>query len=329
MYRFSLFFLAFVLFLGLIFSQPLEAFGPSFTDKEIDILFTGDMMLGRGVEGLALENGWDYSFRGLSFLAEPDITVANFEGVVPDKHVKTPKMGFKFSFRKEIVLEMIRSGVDVVSLANNHSDNFGLSGLEQTQKFLAGRGVDYFGHPHHEYGQVHTYPSDVGNIHFIGFNETFKNLNSGRANQVINLFNREDDFVIVSIHWGDEYEELSNTTQQTLARGFIDSGADLVIGHHPHVVQEVEIYKGKPIFYSLGNFIFDQYWTEKVEEGLAVSLIVKEDRVDYEVVPVNGNHSQTRVLEGLEKTSALKELAEKSTISRYSSILSGGFSVSR
>jgi len=238
-------------------------------------------------------------------------------------------MGFKFSFRKEIVSEMIKSGIDVVSLANNHSDNFGLTGLEQTENFLLNSGINYFGHPHHEYGSVYTHKTKTGNIHFIGFNETFGSLNDKEAQQVIELFDQEEDFVVVSAHWGDEYEPLSNGSQQKLARSFVDSGADVVIGHHPHVIQEVEIYKNKPIFYSLGNFIFDQYWTEEVERGLAVKLKIKEDRIDYTLLPVDGNHSQTTLLRGSDKEALLRDLAEKSSLSKYSGILSGEFSISR
>jgi poly-gamma-glutamate capsule biosynthesis protein CapA/YwtB (metallophosphatase superfamily) len=87
------------------------------------------------------------------------------------------------------------------------------------------------------------------------------------------------NFVIVSMHSGTEYAPRPNKRQQQFARAAIDSGAELVLGHHPHVVQTAEIYKGKYIFYSLGNFVFDQMWSRQTREGLMLKIIFNKDGI--------------------------------------------------
>ena len=87
------------------------------------------------------------------------------------------------------------------------------------------------------------------------------------------------DLIFVSLHWGEEYQLQSNVEQQRIARALIDVGADAVIGHHPHVIQEVEEYNGGWIFYSLGNFIFDQYFSPETMEGLVASVTVQDGAI--------------------------------------------------
>jgi len=93
-----------------------------------------------------------------------------------------------------------------------------------------------------------------------------------KVKEAINFLKDKTDWVIVNIHWGEEYDLNFNKIQKEIAYQLIDDGADVIIGHHPHVVQEVEVYKGRPIFYSLGNFIFDQMWSEETKKGAVVEL---------------------------------------------------------
>ena len=113
------------------------------------------------------------------------------------------------------------------------------------------------------------------------------------------------DIIVVSMHDGTEYAHASNVNQQKFAHTAIESGADLVIGHHPHVVQEVEMYQGKYIFYSLGNFIFDQMWSIDTRQGLAVKILLDKSGVkDVSYVPIMiDDYSQPRLAD--EKESAV------------------------
>ena len=100
-----------------------------------------------------------------------------------------------------------------------------------------------------------------------------------RMQRAIQEANSIADIIIVSMHAGDEYEPLPNDSQMAFAHAAIDAGAEMVIGHHPHVVQTMEIYKGKYIFYSLGNFIFDQMWSRETREGLLIKAAFTKEGV--------------------------------------------------
>jgi poly-gamma-glutamate synthesis protein (capsule biosynthesis protein) len=115
----------------------------------------------------------------------------------------------------------------------------------------------------------------------------------------------------VYVHWGNEYELKHSEQQEALAHYVIDSGIDAVIGHHPHVVQDIEIYNGKPIFYSLGNFIFDQYFSGDVQTGLVVKVYIQKDTITYTLVPISsiGRASQPYIMPIEQKTTFLSMLA--------------------
>jgi poly-gamma-glutamate synthesis protein (capsule biosynthesis protein) len=106
-------------------------------------------------------------------------------------------------------------------------------------------------------------------------------------------------YVVVQVHSGIEYQRRASTGQQAMYRWLIDNGATIVVGHHPHVVQEIEIYKGKPIIYSLGNFVFDQYFSKDTQEGLSVGVVFKEGRVSaLHLFPFFGVRSQVELMTG-------------------------------
>jgi poly-gamma-glutamate synthesis protein (capsule biosynthesis protein) len=133
----------------------------------------------------------------------------------------------------------------------------------------------------------------------------------------------------VAIHWGEEYRDVSNKRQQTLGRALIDAGADVIIGHHPHVVEEIELYRGKPIFYSLGNFIFDQYFSKETQEGLAVKISVGDKKAAYELIPVDLHKSQPKRMSSDAEEKWLEELSLRSAKELRSDIIQGGFSLPR
>jgi len=116
------------------------------------------------------------------------------------------------------------------------------------------------------------------------------------AKEMVEEADLESDLVIVNIHWGVEYEHFFNPYQKEWGRALVDAGADLIIGHHPHVVQGMEIYKGKPIFYSLGNFIFDQYFSEATQEGLALDINYKDGELTINFLPYKSAQSAPKLL---------------------------------
>jgi len=114
------------------------------------------------------------------------------------------------------------------------------------------------------------------------------------------------------VHWGEEYKLINSLAQQGLAHKIIESGADLIIGHHPHVVQNIEKYQGKLIFYSLGNFIFDQYFSPDTQQGLAVGLEIYPDRLVCRLFPLQINLSQPVLMERNKANEFLIQLAKRS-----------------
>ncbi len=116
----------------------------------------------------------------------------------------------------------------------------------------------------------------------------------------------------VFVHWGAEYTHVPSDRQRSLAHAFIDAGADLVIGAHPHVVQPVEIYNGKVIFYSLGNFVFDQNFSFATMHGLMVGVDWTHDNTRFELIPVSIRRGQVTVADGKERSAVLETVIDSS-----------------
>ena len=195
--------------------------------------------------------------------------------------------------------------IKIVSLANNHTDNFYHTGYESTKKFLREANVKYFGNPYNTSSKVNNidaekYDHKENNINssenlseifcqkeicvaYIGYNQFTKNNNSELIIKEIERLKSGVDFIIIMPHWGEEYEKQANQNQEKLARAWIDAGADAVIGSHPHVIQNHEAYKDKHIFYSLGNYIFDQWFKPDVQNGLGVNIIFEKISIGKEI----------------------------------------------
>ena len=114
----------------------------------------------------------------------------------------------------------------------------------------------------------------------------------------------------IFVHWGSEYTHVPSDRQRSLARAFIDAGADLVIGAHPHVVQPVEIYNGKVIFYSLGNFVFDQNFSFATMHGLMIEVDWEKDRTSFGLIPVNIQKGQVTIAGSEERATILETLID-------------------
>ncbi len=284
-------------------------------EKPAEFIITGDIMLGRFVEVLMEGNGEKYPFQKITeFLHSVPVVVGNLEGPIVENHVQTPSLTFAFSFASSTAQILKENNISVVSLANNHTLDQEDKGYADTKRYLKDAGVQYFGHPI-TVGDLSVLRKKIKdqNVVFVGFNATWP----FEEKQYEDLIKKEalgDEFVVVVIHWGDEYKLVSNETQKNLARMFIDSGADLVVGHHPHVVQEIEVYKNKAIFYSLGNFIFDQYFSKNVKEGLLVKIVLTDQKVTYELFPIISPRSQPSLMEGEAQQDLLSSLAKRSSL---------------
>lgn len=251
----------------------------------VQILFAGDAMLDRGIRYYAKINGGnDFIFDKISpMLSENDLNVVNLEGpITSNKSVSAgtapgSSNNYFFTFDPSWAETLFKNNIKLVSLGNNHILNFGREGLVETKNYLDKAKVDYFGAP----DSARSITENVGgiNITFINYNE-FNDLLPEREQkstiEKIQKAKQYSDIIIVYCHWGVEYSLTATDGQKNLAHQFVDAGADLIIGSHPHVIEPMEIYNGKRIYYSLGNFIFDQYFSEAVRNGLGVVVKINK-----------------------------------------------------
>lgn len=263
-------------------------------DDSGSMIFVGDIMLSRSV-GVAIRESGDYNYPFLKiadFLRDADLTFGNLENPVSSRGVN---VGSKYSFRADPrTLEGLKyAGFDVVSIANNHMWDYGRTAFLDTLTHLASAGIDFVGGGRN-FAEAHqSVVKDVRGtkVAFLGYTEFLQSVVAGVNSPGITNWNIEQmkkdiilakqtsDLVVVSFHWGDEYKTVHNSRQEQFAKAAIDAGADIIIGHHPHVVQEVEQYHGGWIAYSLGNFVFDQNFSAETMHGLALRVTIKNAKV--------------------------------------------------
>ncbi|MBV9159121.1 MAG: CapA family protein [Candidatus Kaiserbacteria bacterium] len=246
--------------------------------REATIIFGGDMMFDRSIRVAAEQNGGDYLFSCLDpVLKSADLVIANLEGPITD-HASVSvgsavgaSDNFTFTFPTSTAPLLLAHNIRIVNLGNNHITNFRDSGVESTVQYLAGSGVGFFGDPIAQ--RVATTTVNGIRLAFINYNQFSQSSTAAKTIEQIAAARDAGYLPIVYTHWGEEYKPATDS-EKSLAHRFVDAGAEMVIGSHPHVVQEHEDYRGKYIYYSLGNLIFDQYWDDAVTHGLLLTVIV-------------------------------------------------------
>ena len=246
--------------------------------------------------------------------SEDDLTIVNLEGPLTNRGKKADK---EFAIRGDpAYVQILTSGsVEAVNLANNHTYDYGQAGYDQTIEVLSSAGIDYFGNGKIAYKQV----KDV-KVAMIGMSGWYNNAaNRNSLTQAIQQAKAQADLVVVMFHWGVERENYANNQQQGLAYHAIDTGADLVVGSHPHVIQGIETYKGKHIVYSLGNFSFGANRNPDDKDTFIFQQTFKltEDGIESigsQVIPcsissvTDRNNYQPRPLEGAEGERVMNRL---------------------
>jgi len=252
-----------------------------FTSKHLQILFVGDLMFDRGIRYYASKNGGnDFIFNKISsVLSKNDLVIANLEGpITANKSISSNTVpgstdNYFFTFDPSVAKTLFKQNIKLVDLGNNHILNYGTDGVVSTERYLDGANVNYFGAPN---GQRSIIREINGvKVGFVSYNEFAKDQAADVVSEIKKIRSRAD-FVFVFCHWGVEYSATPTDEQKDFAHQFIDAGADLVVGSHPHVIVPMEEYKGKRIYYSLGNFIFDQYFQNDVRNGLGVVVEINK-----------------------------------------------------
>lgn len=288
-------------------SQPTEILLPT------HLLFVGDIMLDRKVASLSDQaKDLAYPFKKLpsNWFDQYDYAIANLEGVVTDKR-RPPEKDIDFLFRPTVAAMLKAQGIDAVSQANNHSLDQGREGYDDSVRHLREAGLLTFGHQVDD-GPVAlaTTTIDGVTVAFLGFNDTDNPVDKDKALKDIQLAKQSASTTIVFMHWGIEYKDRPSPAQQSLAHWFIDNGVDAIIGGHPHWVQGMERYKNRPILYSLGNFIFDQDFSEQTRQGMALAVTINADKtLLFQPLPIRINQAQAILVEGEEKKKRLDQFA--------------------
>lgn len=259
--------------------------------NDVVVVAVGDVMLSRLVgEKIIAEGDPKVPFsRTEEILEQADITFCNLESPFYDEESLSEDW-MVFRADPANVEGLKYAGFDIVSLANNHFGDQGTAGMYFTFSHLKKNEIEYIGAGESESQAREPKIIDRNGVKFafLGYNDVRSAIRKGYAAtpqkpgiavltrenlvQDIEIAKKKAHVVIVSIHWGIEYEQTPTERQRMFAHLAVDSGASLVLGHHPHVIQDVEEYKDGYIFYSLGNFVFDQMWSEETRRGLIARI---------------------------------------------------------
>ena len=274
-------------------------------DTSLVMDFTGDTMLGRYIQMEGREEGYASVFQGVEGIFEKaDKVFTNYESalLVNDENTyKEENRTINLSSETEALQSAEEAGIDVFSFANNHVMDYGQDALADMQEYLEENNVAYAGIHKDETEQAEEEDkgyiiteADGLKIAFAAFTniqaerdaETLYTLSYDRCNEVVNQASKEADLTVVYCHWGNEGTTSITDTQREYAHQLVDAGADIVIGSHPHVLQGAESYENGMIFYSLGNFVFDQNLT--FEKDSVIIQFVKEadGSCSYKLLPV-------------------------------------------
>lgn len=294
-------------------------------DEKVKMIAVGDIMLSRAVEQKMIEyQDYKYPFLKIAEItSKADIVFGNLETVIiSGRIIKSGEMIFRTDPKSVEGLKF--AGFNVLSLANNHIMNFGRIGLENTIKILDENNISHIGAGLNSGDIYKPAIKNIKGIKFVFFAFTYNfdqressgeiygaaDMSIEKMKEIVRKARPENDIIIISMHAGTEYVISPNAQQKEFAHSAIDAGADLVIGHHPHTVQTVEKYKGKYIIYSLGNFVFDQMWSDETRLGAMAEIIFKDKKVEsVNFIPVKiFDYSQPDILEGEEKEMILERL---------------------
>src|SRR3989344_3929842 len=295
---------------------------PDIKDPDfVSFAFVGDTMLDRGVKNSVIKNfNNDYSalFEKLEILKEYDIVFANLEGTASDKGIDQKNL-YSFHMDPAVIPALKGAGISILSVANNHIGDWGrvayidtLSRLKENEILYTGGGNNSI-----EAEQptiIEKYGMKIG---FLGFSDKGPNpmeagtekaglllANNPRFDEIIKNASKQVDYLVVSFHFGEEYQAKHNARQEYLAHKAIDDGAKIIIGSHPHVIEDTEIYKNSYIAYSLGNFIFDQKFSQNTMQGMLLQIKLNRDgsmTVKKNIVKLNSAFQPDKIVKGKEE----------------------------
>ncbi len=273
----------------------------------------GDIMLDRYVHSAMLKNGAMFPFAKITNeLKGSDVALGNLEGPFTANRSIATNTKLIFTFDPKYASTLKQVGFTTLSLANNHTLNFSQAGLQSTRTTLQKSGLDFFGDPQNKTNYHLTKTLGGRQVTFLGYHGLVGGLDSVLTD--IHRAHQKGEYVIIMAHAGTEYNLKFSSAQQRDYKQLIDAGADMVLGAHPHVVEPIEIYKGKLIAYSLGNFVFDQYFSADTQQELMLKMKFTNTAVTVTLVPLMSIRSQVQVATQRMSATMLNRLATSSIV---------------
>lgn len=309
---------------------------PVYDQDFVSLIFGGDMMLDRGVKNSVNKNfKGDYSalFNKLGILKKSDIAFANLEGPVSDVGKDMHNL-YSFRMDPSVIPALAGAGFSMVSVANNHMGDWGRDAYSDTLSNLKENEIEYTGgginaNEAEKPTIIEKYGMKIG---YLGFSDVGPNwmeatdkyagillANNPRFDEIIQNASKQVDYLVVSFHFGDEYQIKHNARQEFLAHKAIDDGAKIIIGTHPHVAEDTEVYSPKSctqsscmgfIAYSLGNLIFDQGFSVNTMQGMLLEIKLNRDgsmSVAKDTVKLNNYFQPSNVIIGKEEKVIFKK----------------------
>lgn len=299
-----------------VFIPILMLSGCSKRNANLTITFAGDLMLDRGTRKVIEAKGPDFLFENVNeVISYSDYVVANLECVVCDSTLIPLNKKFTFRSNREWLLSLYNHNITHLTLANNHSLDFGKEGIKQTILNLDKIGIKQIGYCSNSnaISQPVLIEKNGNNMAIFSscfLKQSYSNFsfdNASILSEKIKIFKglHPKTIIIVCLHWGIEKELKPTLIQAEQAHLLINSGADIIIGHHPHVVQSIETYHGKYIFYSIGNFIFDNNHSQAILPNLTLT----KGRIDkVKIIPIKIEKSKPQLMNTIESESFRKQI---------------------
>ncbi len=281
-------------------------------DKEVTMLFTGDVLLSTSTLGAYQRGGLNgmVAKEVVNYLTEADITMVNQEFPFSNRGSKMEKKQYTFRADPKHVSLLTELGIDIVSLANNHTLDFGREALSDTFVALDNAKVKYVGAGENinRAKQIEYITIGQTKVAFIAASRVIPvtdwNATTNKSGllttydptialEQIKEASANSDYVVIYVHWGVEHTKEPVAYQKNMAKQYIDAGADVVVGSHPHILQGIEYYQNKPIIYSLGNFVFGK----SIEETAMAKVVIGEDKqINVSLIPCYATEGQTRLI---------------------------------
>ncbi|HYF05951.1 MAG TPA: CapA family protein [Patescibacteria group bacterium] len=316
------------------------------TKQTITFLAVGDISLSRNVAQQIKNSGNTFApFEKMKdILASTDFNFGNLETPFSNSNAFSPSNTLVFNAPKKNVEGLKAANFQIVSLANNHSLDQGSTGAEITRTWLSQNNILHMGTGKNLDEAYAPKIIDIKGFKIAFIAASYSSINDSGAvkNNIVARIDdtvrlkksvtgakKTADVVVVSMHAGTEYVREPNELQKNFAHSAIDSGADIVIGHHPHWVQTIENYNGKYIFYSLGNFVFDQDWSQDTKEGLVLKISIEGKKPSSQTAPPPPNEPQTGkktvTLDDLQSTRSLDAAPKITQIELIPTIIERNF----